>query len=221
MKLLHCLLLAAVALTLLSFTLAKLNCPQPGTYFEYMNPEPVCPLCYRGSFCPGDDNIYNCPSGTIAPNRGQIKCNPCLNNNNRTNIASTVCLLPSTPLDSKEIYSEDWGDVYVPVKLVAGKRIYKYVSLTWFNLELGIPKAIEIEVGNYEMPLILYASTTVGNPDSSNYQYSFVGTNTTLTVPTPNIRNADYVVYLNFLILPMKGKNDDQMFHFKLKNIYQ
>jgi hypothetical protein len=37
----------------------------------------VCTICPQGSYCPGDDNAYQCPLGKVSPLTGSINCVDC------------------------------------------------------------------------------------------------------------------------------------------------
>ncbi|EFC43997.1 predicted protein [Naegleria gruberi] len=200
----HCFLFLIVLCHWSTMILA--HCP-PGYYDNNVPHESRCILCGFGQYCPGNGQYFNCPSGTIAPNTGMSSCTKC-SYSNRTNSASTVCLLADTPNNAQEAleYGTDSGDDNLDLFKISAKQQFYFTTIETADIPLDRSHPIQYSFvatnRKYDIPLIVIASTKTGQPSKSNFQWIASGQNATLIIPVDWIDTNTNFIGLYFSIIP-------------------
>ena len=59
-------------------------------WYYYKRSGRTCSICETGKYCPGDNSIYNCPTGTYSL-EGASKCSPCPRGTHSNKEGSSTC----------------------------------------------------------------------------------------------------------------------------------
>ncbi|KAL9653058.1 hypothetical protein ABK040_006278 [Willaertia magna] len=171
-----------VVLCLLMSNVMGWRC-SPGTYHNSHTLFDPCSVCDQGHYCPGDDRMYSCANGTIAPSNGMAYCVPC--ESKRSNSFRTLCVLVDTPVQAREavhntLYAEEVFDE------INVKNPFWFATLLIEESSKILQYTFADEDVKRSTPVVVYASTITGKPSKDNYLYMAMGQNATLSIPVPN-----------------------------------
>ncbi|KAL9650568.1 hypothetical protein ABK040_004784 [Willaertia magna] len=170
----------------------------PGTYHTSHTLFDPCSVCDQGHYCPGDDRMYSCANGTIAPSNGMAYCVPC--ESKRSNSFRTLCVLVDTPVQAREavhntLYAEEVFDE------INVKNPFWFATLLVEESSKILQYTFADEDVKRSTPVVVYASTITGKPSKDNYMYMAMGQNATLSIPVPNDGQP---VIMYFSIVPLE-----------------